>query len=192
MTLEGIFGVPLDVTATYIVLFTIYGAVLEHSGAGRFFVDWAMAAIGRSGSGVGRRTHRHRRRLPARRGVGQRRRQHRDAGRGGLADDAARRLSRRIPAARSSPPPASAPSSRRRPWARRRSSSPSSCSISYLQVIAMAAIPALLYYLSIFLMVEADSRRLALRPVNDDLPTLGARDTAGLASLRVARWRSSC
>ena len=53
MTLEGIFGVPLDVAATYIVLFTIYGAVLEHSGAGRFFVDWAMAAIGRSGSGAG-------------------------------------------------------------------------------------------------------------------------------------------
>ena len=35
MTLEGIFGVPLDVATTYIVLFTIYGAVLEHSGAGR-------------------------------------------------------------------------------------------------------------------------------------------------------------
>ena len=44
---------PLDVAATYIVLFTIYGAVLEHSGAGRFFVDWAMAAIGRSGDGAG-------------------------------------------------------------------------------------------------------------------------------------------
>ena len=29
MTLEGIFGVPLDVAATYIILFTIYGAVLE-------------------------------------------------------------------------------------------------------------------------------------------------------------------
>ena len=28
MTLEGIFGVPLDVAATYIILFTIYGAVL--------------------------------------------------------------------------------------------------------------------------------------------------------------------
>jgi TRAP-type uncharacterized transport system fused permease subunit len=53
MTLEGIFGVPLDVTATYIILFTIYGAVLEHSGAGRFFVDWTMAAIGRSGDGAG-------------------------------------------------------------------------------------------------------------------------------------------
>ena len=53
MTLEGIFGVPLDVTATYIILFTIYGAILEYSGAGRFFVDWTMAAIGRSGDGAG-------------------------------------------------------------------------------------------------------------------------------------------
>jgi TRAP-type uncharacterized transport system fused permease subunit len=32
MGIEGIFGVPLDVAATYIVLFTIYGAVLEYSG----------------------------------------------------------------------------------------------------------------------------------------------------------------
>jgi TRAP-type uncharacterized transport system fused permease subunit len=50
VTLEGIFGVPLDVAATYIVLFTIYGAVLERSGAGRFFIDWAIAVIGRSQS----------------------------------------------------------------------------------------------------------------------------------------------
>ena len=48
MTLEGIFGVPLDVTATYIVLFTIYGALLDASGAGRFFIDWALKASGRS------------------------------------------------------------------------------------------------------------------------------------------------
>jgi TRAP-type uncharacterized transport system fused permease subunit len=46
MTLEGIFGVPLDVTATYIILFTIYGAVLELSGAGTFFLNWALAAGG--------------------------------------------------------------------------------------------------------------------------------------------------
>ena len=37
MTLEGIFGVPLNVAATYIVLFTIFGAMLQHSGAGQFF-----------------------------------------------------------------------------------------------------------------------------------------------------------
>ena len=52
MTLEGIFGVPLDVASTYIILFTIYGSVLEHCGAGRFFIDWSMAAMGRSGSGA--------------------------------------------------------------------------------------------------------------------------------------------
>ena len=59
MSLEGIFGVPLDVAATYIVLFTIYGAVLQFSGAGRFFLDWAMALTTRpgieaSGAGPGR------------------------------------------------------------------------------------------------------------------------------------------
>jgi hypothetical protein len=79
MTLEGIFGVPLDVTATYIILFTIYGAILEYSGAGRFFVDWTMAAIGRSGDGAGPGPHRDRRGLSARRGLGQRRGQHGDA-----------------------------------------------------------------------------------------------------------------
>ena len=52
MTLEGIFGVPLDVAATYIILFTIFGAVLERSGAGRFFLDWSRAAIGQSRSGA--------------------------------------------------------------------------------------------------------------------------------------------
>ncbi len=58
LTLEGIFGVPLDVAATFIVLFTIYGAVLEYSGAGKFFIDWSFAALGnsRSGSGPGRTT----------------------------------------------------------------------------------------------------------------------------------------
>src|SRR5918997_1836996 len=46
MGLEGLFGVPLDVAATYIVLFTIYGAVLEYSGAGKYFIDVSFAAAG--------------------------------------------------------------------------------------------------------------------------------------------------
>ena len=33
ITLEGIFGVPLDVAATYIILFTIYGAVARSTPA---------------------------------------------------------------------------------------------------------------------------------------------------------------
>ena len=36
-----------------IVLFTIYGAVLEYSGAGQFFLDWSFSALGRSKSGAG-------------------------------------------------------------------------------------------------------------------------------------------
>src|SRR5687768_7980813 len=51
--LEGIFGVPLDVAATYIILFTIFGAVLEQSGAGKFFLDWSLAAMGGSKTATG-------------------------------------------------------------------------------------------------------------------------------------------
>jgi TRAP-type uncharacterized transport system fused permease subunit len=40
MTLEGIFGVAVDVSATLIILFTIYGAFLQHSGAGKFFIEF--------------------------------------------------------------------------------------------------------------------------------------------------------
>lgn len=45
-TLEGIFGSPVDVCATLIILFTIYGAMLSRSGAGKFFIDFALAAWG--------------------------------------------------------------------------------------------------------------------------------------------------
>jgi TRAP transporter 4TM/12TM fusion protein len=51
---SGFYGTPLDVAATYIVLFTIYGAVLDLSGAGRFFVDLSVAAFRRSRSAAGR------------------------------------------------------------------------------------------------------------------------------------------
>ncbi|MDQ3996350.1 MAG: TRAP transporter large permease subunit, partial [Gemmatimonadota bacterium] len=44
--------------------------------------------------------------------------------------------------------------------------------ISYLQVLIMATLPMLLYYLSAFLMIEADSRRLGTRPVDVDVPPL--------------------
>jgi TRAP-type uncharacterized transport system fused permease subunit len=50
LTLEGIFSTPLDVAATFIVLFTIYGAVLAKSGAGAFFIDWAFALFGKRAS----------------------------------------------------------------------------------------------------------------------------------------------
>ncbi|MFI6078983.1 TRAP transporter permease [Actinoplanes sp. NPDC051343] len=51
---SGFYGTPLDVAASYIVLFTIYGAVLELSGASRFFVDLSVAAFHKSRSAAGR------------------------------------------------------------------------------------------------------------------------------------------
>lgn len=46
MTLEGIFGVAVDVSSTLIILFTIFGAFLQFSGAGKFFIDFSFSAMG--------------------------------------------------------------------------------------------------------------------------------------------------
>ncbi|MFE3319593.1 TRAP transporter permease [Nocardia sp. NPDC059195] len=51
---SGFYGTPLDVAASYIVLFTLYGAVLEFSGAARFFVDLSVSLFRRSKSAAGR------------------------------------------------------------------------------------------------------------------------------------------
>ena len=44
--------------------------------------------------------------------------------------------------------------------------------ISYLQVLVAATVPMLLYYLSAFLMIEADSRRAAVRAIALETPPL--------------------
>ncbi|MFL5035279.1 MAG: TRAP transporter permease, partial [Microvirga sp.] len=54
MTLEGIFGTPIDVSATFIILFTIYGAVLQYSGAGEFFIDFSLRVTGGTRAAAGR------------------------------------------------------------------------------------------------------------------------------------------
>jgi len=178
MTLEGMFGVPLDVTSTYIILFTIFGAILEYSGAGRFFVDWTMAAVGRSGgaAGPGRTVTVAGYLLGAVSGSGvantvmlgtiawpMMRRAGYPADTGGAI------LASAGIGAILAPPVMGAAAFLIAEFLR----------ISYLQVIAMAIVPALLYYFSIFLMVEADSRRLALRPVATDQMTLGALTRRG-------------
>jgi TRAP transporter 4TM/12TM fusion protein len=54
MTLEGVFGVPVDVSSSLIILFTIYGAFLQHSGAGKFFIDFSMTLMGNKPNAAGR------------------------------------------------------------------------------------------------------------------------------------------
>ncbi|MDH4268041.1 MAG: TRAP transporter large permease subunit, partial [Deltaproteobacteria bacterium] len=51
LTTEGIFGIPLGVSATFIILFIIFGAFLEKSGATRFFIDLAFTLTGRTMGG---------------------------------------------------------------------------------------------------------------------------------------------
>jgi TRAP transporter 4TM/12TM fusion protein len=163
MTLEGILGVPLDVAATYIVLFTVYGAIVEYSGAGRFFVEWAMAAIGRSdsGSAAGRTVTLAGYLLGAVSGSGvantvmlgsvcwpmMRQAQY-------PPDTGGAILAAAGIGALLAPPVMGAAAFLIAEF----------LDIAYFDVVKMAVIPAALYYLSIVLTVEADSRRLALRP----------------------------
>jgi TRAP transporter 4TM/12TM fusion protein len=48
---EGIFGLPLGVAATVVFTFVLFGAFLESTGAGKFFIDLAYAAAGRARGG---------------------------------------------------------------------------------------------------------------------------------------------
>ncbi len=46
-TLEGVFGTPIGVSATFICLFILFGAFLEQTGVGKFFIDLANAIAGK-------------------------------------------------------------------------------------------------------------------------------------------------
>jgi len=47
LTTEGIFGVPLGVSAGFVFLFVLFGALLERAGAGEYFISMAYAALGK-------------------------------------------------------------------------------------------------------------------------------------------------
>jgi len=181
MTLEGIFGVPLDVTATYIVLFTIYGALLDASGAGRFFIDWALKASGRSVAAPGRSVTIAGFLLGTVSGSGVattvmlgsvawpllRRARY-------SAETAGAMLSAAGIGALLSPPTLGAAAFLIAEFLQ----------ISYLQILVMATIPTLLYYFSILLMIEADSRRMAasLPPEGGSHPPGVGVPSVGVAS----------
>src|SRR5262245_34323223 len=156
MTLEGIFGTTVDVASSLIILFTVFGAVLSQSGAGRFFIDFSFAAMGGrrnaagravvlssfllggpSGSGVATTVTIGTVAYPLLEKAG-----YEKNAAGGLL--AAGGLGAII-----SPPVLGAAAFLIAEFLK----------ISYFDVIVMAAIPTLLYYLAIFMMVEVDARR---------------------------------
>ncbi len=48
---EGIYGIPLGVAASFVFIFILFGALLEVTGAGQFFMDLAYALTGRQSGG---------------------------------------------------------------------------------------------------------------------------------------------
>ncbi len=50
-TTEGVFGIPLGVSSTFIFLFILFGAFLEKTGLGKFFIDIANAIAGWASGG---------------------------------------------------------------------------------------------------------------------------------------------
>ncbi len=177
ITLEGIFGIPVDVSSSLIILFTIYGAFLQHSGAGKFFIDFSMALMGNkpnsagrtvvlssfllggpSGSGVATTVTIGAVAYPMMEQAG-----FEKNAAGGLL--AAGGLGAII-----SPPVLGAAAFLIAEFLK----------ISYLDVIWMATIPTCLYYLSLLFMVELDAKRFGAHAVTRRAGTVALADDAAL------------
>jgi len=162
MTLEGVFGVAIDVSSSLIILFTIYGAFLQYSGAGKFFIDFSFSAMGGKSTGAGRTVVLASFLLggPSGSGVAT------TVTLGSVAypmlskagygkNVAGGLLAAGGLGAIISPPVLGAAAFLIAEFLK----------ISYLDVIVMAAIPTCLYYLALFLMVELDARRFGMQEV---------------------------
>ena len=165
MTLEGIFGVPIDVSSTFIILFTIWGAFLEFSGAGKFFIDFSFAAMGGKPSSAGRTVTLASFLLGGPSGSGVATTVTLGAvaypmlAKAGYSKNAAGGLlSAGGIGAILSPPVLGAAAFLIAEFLK----------ISYLDVIIMACIPTCLYYWSIFLMVELDAKKFGVKDIAFD------------------------
>ena len=54
MTTEGIFGIPLSVSATYVLIFVVFGTFMERTGTGQLFMDFATGLTGHATGGPGK------------------------------------------------------------------------------------------------------------------------------------------
>ena len=54
MTTEGIFGIPLSVSAAYVMIFVLFGSFMERTGTGQLFMDFAMSLTGHTAGGPGK------------------------------------------------------------------------------------------------------------------------------------------
>ena len=54
LSTEGIFGSTLGVSASYVMLFVLFGAFMERSGTGQLFMDFALSITGHTAGGPGK------------------------------------------------------------------------------------------------------------------------------------------
>jgi TRAP transporter 4TM/12TM fusion protein len=162
MTLEGIYGTAIAVSSTLIIQFTIFGAFLQYSGAGRFYIDFSFSAMGGKPTGAGRTVTLASFLLggPSGSGVAT------TVTLGSVAapmlakvgyskEEAGGLLAAGGLGAIISPPVMGAAAFLIAEFLK----------ISYLDVLLMAVIPTGLYYLTLFLMVEIDVRKFGMRDV---------------------------
>jgi len=162
MTLEGIYGTAISVSSTLIILFTIYGAFLQFSGAGKFYIDFSFAAMGGKPTSAGRTVTLASFLLggPSGSGVAT------TVTLGAVAapmlakvgyskDEAGGLLAAGGLGAIISPPVLGAAAFIIAEFLK----------ISYLDVVLMATIPTCLYYLALFIMVEIDVRKFGMKDV---------------------------
>ena len=164
LTFEGIYSTPIDVAATFIILFTIYGAILDRGGAGRFFIDWAFALFGQrpsrsapgravvasgfllgtvSGSGVATTVTLASLAWPMLKRSGY------------PANIAGGMLSAAGIGATISPPTLGAAAFIIAEY----------LNVEYIQILAYSLIPTILYYISCWLVMEADAYKFKVNPV---------------------------
>jgi TRAP transporter 4TM/12TM fusion protein len=162
MTLEGIYGTAISVSSTLIILFTIYGAFLQFSGAGKFYIDFSFSAMGGKPTSAGRTVTLASFLLggPSGSGVAT------TVTLGAVAapmlakvgyskDEAGGLLAAGGLGAIISPPVLGAAAFLIAEFLK----------ISYLDVVLMATIPTCLYYLALFIMVEIDVRKFGMKDV---------------------------
>ena len=54
LSTDGIFGSTLGVSASYVIVFVLFGAFMERSGTGRLFMDFALSLTGHTAGGPGK------------------------------------------------------------------------------------------------------------------------------------------
>jgi TRAP transporter 4TM/12TM fusion protein len=162
MTLEGIYGTAVAVSSSLIILFTIYGAFLQFSGAGKFYIDFSFSAMGGKPTGAGRTVTLASFLLggPSGSGVAT------TVTLGAVAapmlakvgyskEEAGGLLAAGGLGAIISPPVLGAAAFLIAEFLK----------ISYLDVLLMAVIPTCLYYMCLFIMVEIDVRKFGMKDV---------------------------